>query len=85
MTAKPQPAESEALYSIGEVSALTGLSTHTVRVWERRYGRPTAVRLPSGHRRYEEDQVAWLRAVAELRADRRIWPLRVLPAEPESA
>ena len=54
------------LYSIGEVSSLTGLSTHMVRVWERRYGRPEAIRLPSGHRRYDEGHVLWLRTLAEL-------------------
>jgi len=59
-------AAGETLYSIGEVSSLTGLSTHMVRVWERRYGRPEAIRLPSGHRRYDDGHVCWLRAVAEL-------------------
>lgn len=62
----PNSSSRDTLYSIGEVSALTGLSTHTVRVWERRYGRPQAVRLPSGHRRYDADQVEWLRRVSEL-------------------
>lgn len=58
---KPEP----DLLSIGEVGEETGLSPHTIRVWERRYGRPEAVRLPSGHRRYTQDQVVWLRKVAE--------------------
>lgn len=56
----------EPLYAIGEISALTGVSTHTIRVWERRYGAPKAVRLPSGHRRYTEEHVVWLRMMAEL-------------------
>jgi DNA-binding transcriptional MerR regulator len=56
------------LYAIGEVSTLTGLSPHTIRAWERRYGAPVAKRLPSGHRRYPANQVAMLRAVAELQA-----------------
>lgn len=56
------------MFSIGEVSALTSLSPHTIRAWERRYGAPRAERLPSGHRRYPADQVAMLRAVAELQA-----------------
>ena len=53
------------LLSIGDVAAATGISTDTIRVWERRYGRPDPVRLPSGHRRYTRDQVHWLRKVAE--------------------
>lgn len=63
---EPPSSSHDTLYAIGEVSALTGLSTHTVRVWERRYGRPVAVRLPSGHRRYAQEQVDWLRGMAEL-------------------
>jgi methanogenic corrinoid protein MtbC1 len=53
------------LLSIGDVAAATGLTPETLRMWERRYGRPKAVRLPSGHRRYRADQVRWLRRVAE--------------------
>jgi DNA-binding transcriptional MerR regulator/methylmalonyl-CoA mutase cobalamin-binding subunit len=51
--------------SIGEVAAQTGLSVDTIRMWERRYGRPRPVRLGSGHRRYTSEQVHWLRRVAE--------------------
>jgi len=54
------------LYSIGDVSALTGLSPHTIRVWEKRYGQPVAERLPSGHRRYLPATVNLLRAASEL-------------------
>lgn len=53
------------LYSIGEIAALTGISVDTIRVWERRYGRPAPVRLPSGHRRYTQGELGWLRLVAE--------------------
>ncbi len=56
-------AASEGL-SIGGVAAATGLSTETLRIWERRYGKPVPVRLPSGHRRYTAEQVRWLRRVA---------------------
>jgi len=52
-------------YSVGRVARLTGLSPETLRVWERRYGRPTPERLPSGHRRYSAEEVRWLRRVAE--------------------
>jgi DNA-binding transcriptional MerR regulator len=51
--------------SIGDLAEATGLSTDAIRVWEKRYGRPQAIRLPSGHRRYRETDVRWLRRVAE--------------------
>ncbi|MDJ0522022.1 MAG: MerR family transcriptional regulator, partial [Planctomycetota bacterium] len=51
------------LHSIGEVAEATGLTPETLRIWERRYGRPVAVRLPSGHRRYTDEQIVWLRRV----------------------
>lgn len=54
------------LYSIGDVSSITGLSPHTIRVWEKRYGTPVADRLPSGHRRYSRASVDLLQAAAEL-------------------
>lgn len=53
------------LVSIAQASAATGIGTETLRMWERRYGRPTPVRRPSGHRRYRPEQIAWLRLVAE--------------------
>lgn len=51
--------------SIGETCRVTGLTPHTLRVWERRYGKPVPHRLPSGHRRFHPDQVRWLRCVRE--------------------
>lgn len=53
------------LISIGELASRTGISVDTIRVWERRYGQPVAVRLPSGHRRYTQADVRRLRRVAE--------------------
>lgn len=52
------------LISIGRAAELTGISVATLRVWERRYGKPVPQRLRSGHRRYTGDQVTWLRLVA---------------------
>lgn len=49
---------------IGELARLTGISTHTLRVWEKRYGTPAPFRLPSGHRRYPKEEVPRLRAIA---------------------
>ena len=47
-------------YSIAAVSKLTGISCHTLRVWERRYGFPVPRRSPAGHRRYSRGQVQTL-------------------------
>ena len=40
------------LYGIGAVAKLTGLTDHTIRVWERRYGAVVAQRAPNGRRLY---------------------------------
>lgn len=53
------------LISIGELARLTGITTHTLRVWEKRYGTPRSHRLPSGHRRYPKEDVPRLRAIAK--------------------
>ncbi len=53
-----------ATYSIGDLAEACGISVDTLRVWERRYGRPEPVRLPSGHRRFTAAHVRWLRRVA---------------------
>lgn len=53
----------EVLWSMRSVSQRTGLSEHTLRAWEKRFGFPAPVRLPSGHRRYPADQVRRLAAI----------------------
>jgi len=50
--------------SIGELSEMTGIGVHTLRVWEKRYGAPHSQRLPSGHRRYPKEEVSRLKAIA---------------------
>jgi PAS domain-containing protein len=50
----------ELLFSIGDVSSIVGLSRHTIRAWERRYGLLRPQRTPSGQRRYTADDVALL-------------------------
>jgi MerR family transcriptional regulator, light-induced transcriptional regulator len=55
----------ENLISIGELARLTGITTHSLRVWEKRYGSPQSQRLPSGHRRYPKEDVPRLRAIAK--------------------
>ena len=56
--------QNERLLTIGELSRRTGITTHTLRVWEKRYDSPKAIRLPSGHRRYLPQEIERLRAVA---------------------
>lgn len=60
-----QPVAEQGLISIGTLAEATGLSPATLRVWEKRYGKPEPVRLPSGHRRYRDQDIPWLRGVAE--------------------
>lgn len=57
--------EGSGLLSIGDISAVTGLSVDVIRIWERRYGFPTPIRLPSGHRRYPDTDLQRLRLIAE--------------------
>ncbi len=54
-----------SLLSIGDICSETGLSPDVVRVWERRYGFPSPVRLPSGHRRYRREDLNRLRLLTE--------------------
>ena len=52
--------------AISEVARLTGLTTATLRVWQRRYGLGASRSSPGGHRRYSPQDVARLRAVQRL-------------------
>lgn len=47
----------ETGYGIGAVAKLTGLTDHTIRVWERRYGTVVAERSASGRRVYSSADV----------------------------
>jgi DNA-binding transcriptional MerR regulator len=58
-------------YSIAAVSKLTGISCHTLRVWERRYGFPVPARSNSGHRRYDHSQVQTLCRLTHLNRSNR--------------
>jgi DNA-binding NarL/FixJ family response regulator len=44
--------EHKQRYGIGAVARLTGLTDHTIRVWERRYKAVIAERAPNGRREY---------------------------------
>ncbi|MEA2388156.1 MAG: MerR family transcriptional regulator, light-induced transcriptional regulator [Thermoleophilaceae bacterium] len=53
--------------TIREVAAQTGVSPATLRMWEARYGFPVPERLPSGHRRYSDEDVERVRRVVVAR------------------
>ena len=53
--------EQPRLLSIGQICEETGLTADVIRVWERRYGFPVPVRRPSGHRRYQFEDLARLK------------------------
>jgi PAS domain-containing protein len=56
---------SEPAFSISEVASMVGLSTHTIRIWERRYGLFTPRRSAAGHRRYGLDEVQLLQRMKQ--------------------
>jgi DNA-binding transcriptional MerR regulator len=53
--------------SIGELSKASGLSTHTLRFYEKLGVLKPADRTASGHRQYRADAVAWLDFVLRLK------------------
>jgi DNA-binding transcriptional MerR regulator/methylmalonyl-CoA mutase cobalamin-binding subunit len=59
----------DARYQIGTVARVTGLSTHTIRVWERRYGVVEPARTPGGSRVYSDADVTKLRLLKRLTDD----------------
>ncbi|SDD08996.1 MerR family transcriptional regulator [Auraticoccus monumenti] len=56
------------VFSIGEVSELTGLSTHTLRFYEKEELLPPVRRDGAGRRVFTEEEVAWLRVCTKLRS-----------------
>lgn len=59
----------EVSLSIAEAAEATGLTTHTLRYYERDGLLLDAVdRASSGHRRYSEDDVGWIRMITRLRS-----------------
>ena len=70
----------EPTFSISEVSMMVGLSTHTIRIWERRHGLVTPRRSGSGHRRYGLDDVQMLQRMKHL-ADARGITLKMAAME----
>ena len=60
---KPAQANTEPRHTIGVVARRTGLSTHAIRVWERRYGLIEPVRTPTNRRLYSDADVRLLRTL----------------------
>ena len=58
--------DDETRLKIGAVSRLTGLSVHTVRKWEERYGAVTPIRTERGQRLYSRDDVRRLALIRQL-------------------
>jgi DNA-binding transcriptional MerR regulator len=58
--------ENSALYSIGAVAGLTGLSTSTIRTWERRHNAVEPTRTEKGGRRYTEADVERIQLLCRL-------------------
>ena len=53
---------------VGEIAARAGVNVETLRYYERRGLLPAPEREPSGHRRYDEETVRFLRAIKEAQA-----------------
>ena len=62
----PETNSSQGL-TIGELARRTGLNVATLRMWEARHGFPRSMRLPSGHRRYDERTVELVQQVVRRR------------------
>ena len=57
---------SESSHRVGMVAKLTGLTTHTLRTWERRYGAVVPGRTDAGGRLYTSEDVQRLRLLRDL-------------------
>lgn len=55
-------------YTIDEAAERTGLSKHTLRYYEREGLLPPIAKASSGHRRYTDDDIGWVRMLQLLRA-----------------
>lgn len=59
-------AAESARYRVGMVARLTGLSTHTLRMWEKRYAAVVPDRTPAGGRLYDDENVERLALLKRL-------------------
>ena len=53
-------------FSIGYASSITGLSTHVIRAWERRYQAVSPVRSPGGRRLFSQMEIDRLKRLKQL-------------------
>lgn len=53
-------------FSIGEAAAMVGLSTHTIRAWERRYAAINPMRAGNRHRRYRLEDIETLKRIKDV-------------------
>jgi DNA-binding transcriptional MerR regulator len=67
MSKLSQPTPRDSSLTIGELAETCGMAPATLRMWEQRHGFPVPQRLESGHRRYDEHDVARVRQVLALR------------------
>jgi DNA-binding transcriptional MerR regulator len=78
MTAK---ASDSATHPIQVVASRTGISTHVLRAWEKRYGTVRPARSASGRRLYSDADIARLRLIRDaIGGGRRIGDVARLPA-----
>src|SRR5690242_12955313 len=59
-------ASDQARYRIGTLARLTGVTTHAIRIWERRYGALAPSRTAGGARLYTDADVQRLRLIKKL-------------------
>ncbi|MGH0029926.1 MAG: MerR family transcriptional regulator [Myxococcota bacterium] len=81
MAGRPlQTGDDAGSFSLGAVVRLTGLTEHTIRAWERRYGAIRPARSAKGTRRYAEADVERLQLLrAAVDAGHRIGEIAALP------
>ena len=65
---EPEAANLEADLTIADAARISGLSVHTLRYYERAGLIDGVDRASSGHRRYSEADMAWVRTLRRLRA-----------------
>lgn len=62
----PQRNTSPAVFHIGAVARMTGLSADTIRAWERRYTVVVPTRTPTKHRLYSREDISRLALIKSL-------------------
>src|ERR1700716_728709 len=65
LTSVPRYGSRFSCVRVGEVAERAGVNVETLRYYERRGLLPTPDRMPSGHRRYDEETVRFLGAIKE--------------------